>query len=52
MLQSTVGYTAGHDTEPTYESVCSGRTGHTEAVQASNNDHNNDNNDTATTNTN
>lgn len=31
--KTTVGYTAGQDTAPTYNSVCSGRTGHTEAVQ-------------------
>ncbi len=28
-----MGYKAGSDPAPTYDSVCSGRTGHTEAVQ-------------------
>lgn len=33
VLKTSVGYTAGHDQSPTYNSVCSGQTGHTEAVQ-------------------
>lgn len=33
VVSTTVGYTAGSDPAPTYDSVCSGRTGHTEAVQ-------------------
>eukprot|EP00894_Picocystis_sp_ML_P004896 jgi/Pico_ML_1/55413/g1101.t2 len=33
VLRTCVGYTQGHVERPTYRQVCSGRTGHTEAVQ-------------------
>ena len=33
VIETSVGYTAGQDKSPTYNSVCSGQTGHTEAVQ-------------------
>lgn len=33
ILNVTSGYTGGHVPNPTYEQVCSGQTGHTEAVK-------------------
>lgn len=33
IITTLAGYTGGHKPDPTYEQVCSGRTGHVEAVQ-------------------
>lgn len=34
VVSTSVGYVAGHTPNPTYQEVCSGHTGHTEAVRA------------------
>jgi peptide-methionine (S)-S-oxide reductase len=33
IIRTAVGYTGGYREEPSYEEVCSGRTGHAESVQ-------------------
>lgn len=33
VTHTSVGYTAGQKENPSYQEVCTGRTGHTEAVQ-------------------
>ena len=39
VIKTSVGYTGGHDPCPNYNSVCSGRTGHAEAVQVTDEAH-------------
>jgi len=33
VLETFVGYTGGHQEDPTYDDVCSGESGHTEGIQ-------------------